>query len=55
MRKKREGEVAFPSVMSFSAPRLRPSRPNVERRRESAYGFPPTVAVANTPPCTVTL
>ena len=29
------GVVALPSVRSLSAPRLRPSRPNVERRRVS--------------------
>ena len=49
---KRSGVVALPSVMSFSAPRLRPSRPNVERLRASAYGWPPTVAVPITGPCT---
>ena len=46
--KNRCGVVALPSVMSFSAPRLRPSRPNVERLRVSAYGRPPTVAVPMT-------
>jgi hypothetical protein len=54
VRQKRDGLDAFPSVMAFSAPRFRASRPNVERRRERAYGLPPTVAVANTGPCTVT-
>jgi len=54
-RQKREGLDALPSVISFSAARLRASRPNVERLRERAYGFPPTVAVANTGPCTETL
>src|SRR6185369_3727546 len=53
VRQKRDGEDALPSVMSFSAPRLSPSRPNVERFRERAYGAPPTVAVAKTFPCTV--
>ena len=33
---KRSGVVALPSVMSFSAPRLSASRPNVERLRASA-------------------
>ncbi len=47
--------AALPSVMSFSAARLSASRPNVDRFRESAYGLPPTVAVAKTGPCTDTL
>ena len=46
------GVEALPAVMSCSAARLRPSRPNVERLRASAYGFPPTVAVPITEPCT---
>ena len=54
MSKKRSGEVALPSVMSFSATRLRPSRPNVERLRVSATGRPFDVAVPITGPCTDT-
>ena len=50
---KRDGVDALPSVMSFNAPRLSASRPNVERLRERATGAPATVAVANTGPCTV--
>ena len=52
--KKRRGVRAAPSVMSFSAARFRPSRPNVERWRVSAYGCPPIVAVPITGPCTET-
>ena len=51
-RKNFFGVVALPSVMSLSAARLRPSRPNVERLRVSAYGLPPMVAVPITGPCT---
>ncbi len=44
--------AASPSVMSLSAPRLSPSRPNVDRCRLSAMGRPSEVAVPITGPWT---
>jgi hypothetical protein len=55
VRKNFLGVLALPSVMSLSAARFRPSRPKVERLRESAYGLPPIVAVPITGPCTEVL
>ena len=43
--KNRRAVSALPSVMSLSAARLSPSRPNVERFRVRATGCPSTVAV----------